>query len=164
MKHVLGTEIIWQENSVILGQPKNSIHLGQKYNVLELVKRDVRIPMSKDDMDKLEMSEESSGDTPYRNLLGELGSVAMCTSPDIILCVRRMASYARKHADSHYLVLLQIVKYLQLTMDYGSILSRPSGRGSPFSLPMQISSWWDASHGSTIASTRKHPPLALSLS
>ena len=59
-----------------------------------------------------------------------------------------MVSCAGKHDDSHYLILLQIAKYLQLTMDYGIILSRPSGRGYPFSLPMQISSWCDASHGS----------------
>ena len=97
---------------------------------MELVKRDVRIPMSKDDMDRLEMHEESSGDAPYRNLLGELGWVAMCTRPDIILCVRLMASYAGKQYDSHYLILLQIAKYLQLTMDYGIILSRPSWRGA----------------------------------
>ena len=73
---LLGTEVIWQDGSAILRQTKNIIHLVQEYKVLELVKGDVRIPLSKADMDALEMPEESSGDAPYRNLLGELGWVA----------------------------------------------------------------------------------------
>jgi hypothetical protein len=148
MKQVLGTEIIWQGESAILRQTKNIIHLVKEYKVLELVKGDVRIPLSKADMDGLLMPEGCSGDVPYRNLLGELGWIAMCTRPDIIFHVRLMASYASKHDESHYGMLLQIAKYLQITMSYGVILSKPGGRGPPFSLPMQISSWCDASHGS----------------
>ena len=99
------------------------------------------MPISKEKMDSLEMPKETTGVTPYRNLLGELGWVAMCSRPDVILCVRLMASYAGKHNESHYMILLCIAKYLHQTMEYGPLLKRPAGRGQAFSKPMQITCW-----------------------
>ena len=63
------------------------------------------------------MPTASPGDASYINLLGEVGWVAMCTRPNIIVYVRLVASYAGKHDDTHYLMLLRISKYLQQTTE-----------------------------------------------
>jgi len=53
MYQVLDTKNIWQENCAILRQTKNIIHLVREYTVLELMNRDVKIPLANEDTDSM---------------------------------------------------------------------------------------------------------------
>ena len=96
IKQVLGTEVIWGPDWAVLRMTRNIIHVAKEYRVLELADKTSKVPLTKADIDSLEMPTEISGIAPYRYLLGELAWISS-TQQDFIFHIRMMASYAGKH-------------------------------------------------------------------
>ena len=93
IKQVLGTEVIWGPDWAVLRMTRNIIHVAKEYRVLELADKTSKVPLTKADIDSLEMPTEISGIAPYRYLLGELAWISS-TQQDFIFHIRMMASYA----------------------------------------------------------------------
>ena len=101
IKQVLGTEVIWGPDWAVLRMTRNIIHVAKEYRVLELADKTSKVPLTKADIDSLEMPTEISGIAPYRYLLGELAWISS-TQQDFIFHIIMMASYAGKHTNRHY--------------------------------------------------------------
>ena len=139
----LGTEVTYRSDSIVLTQQKNIKHMVEEYNVLALVPRNPKIPVSADQFSKVVKHDSPQANVPFRNAMGELLWTGH-TRPDIAYHVQRLASLCNGYDEYSFSLLLQIIKYLHCTIDKGVVLRRS---GMPLER-LTLFAYSDASHAS----------------
>ena len=127
----------------MLTQQKNIKHMVEEYNVLALVPRNPKIPVSADQFSKVVKHDSPQANVPFRNAMGELLWTGH-TRPDIAYHVQRLASLCNGYDEYSFSLLLQIIKYLHCTIDKGVVLRRS---GMPLER-LTLFAYSDASHAS----------------
>jgi hypothetical protein len=149
MTRCLGTEVTYFEDSVVLRQQKNIQHMIEEYNVLALVPRTPKIPVSADQLSKVVKHDSPQATVPFRNGLGELMWICH-TRPDVSYAVQRLASLCNGYDEYSWTLVLQVMKYLHSTIEQGVVLRR-SGKSLD---SLNLYAYSDASHASCPISGR----------
>ena len=65
--------------------------------------------------------EDKSSEMPYRELVGSLMYIMVCTRPDICNAVGDVSRFCENFANEHWMAALKILKYLKTTQDYSLV-------------------------------------------
>jgi hypothetical protein len=147
MKKVLGIEVEYGHDCILLRQQKNILHCMEEFMVDELVKRVPSTPLSSDKASMLlkhDEPQQAEMHLPYRNGMGQLGWITQ-TRPDLAAAARILATYSNGYDEDTYLALLGVFKYANATRNLGILIRKtevdPHG-------PFVIHAYADASHAS----------------
>lgn len=70
---------------------------------------------------KLEKSDQMSSKYPYRELIGCLIYLVICTRPDLAFAVSYFSQFQNNSNDEHYTYLKRVLRYIKATSDYGLV-------------------------------------------
>jgi hypothetical protein len=159
--HYNGMLITWlpNEKAVILSQSAHIQKLHDSFAHLADLKKFRSLPVLAElKLHKLGTSADKELspplDTekfPYRSLLGGLNYIACCTRPEIAFIVNQCSRYANAPRVSHWMVGIDILRYLIHTINWGICLGSGSRIGNVWfkHLP-EVCAFTDANHGTGI--------------
>ena len=67
--------------------------------------------------------QDKSSEMPYRELVGSLMYVMVCTRPDICNAVGDVSRFCEKFCNEHWIAALKILKYLNTTKNYSLVFN-----------------------------------------
>jgi hypothetical protein len=120
---------------VTFGDTKHDMYWNQHRYILETLTRfnlqdakPLSSPLSMDINTLEEAKGESPTDAPYRELLGCLMYISVCTRPDLSFSVSTLARYSEGATDKHWKALKGVARYLKGTLHFRLPLggNRPS--------------------------------------
>ncbi|KAK7576778.1 hypothetical protein V9T40_013064 [Parthenolecanium corni] len=121
----LGMSIEYDRNN-------NVMTISQKELILKIIKRfnltdanPIQTPMEKDL--HLLPSEENNVNLPYRELLGCLLYISICSRPDISFSVNYLSRFMNSFSDVHFNHLKRIIKYLKQTINLKLTYNKANG-------------------------------------
>jgi transposase InsO family protein len=159
--HYNGMLISWlpQERSVILSQSAHVQKLIDQFTHLADLKKLRTLPVLPElklhklgtSVDKETSPLLDTSKYPYRSLLGGLNYIACCTRPDISYIVNQLSRYANAPTVSHWEVAINVLRYLNNTINWGICLGSGSHIGNVwFKFLPDVCAFSDANHGTGI--------------
>ncbi len=142
----LGMEIQQRhsEGSITLSQSKYSREILRRFGMLDC--KTSPVPMEPG----LKLSKGptlSTSEYPYREVVGSLMYLMVCTRPDISFAVGRLSRYLNCHGPEHHAAAQQVLRYIKTTQHMG-ITYRKS------SLPLKLVGYSDSDWASDVESRR----------
>ncbi|GBN96234.1 Retrovirus-related Pol polyprotein from transposon TNT 1-94 [Araneus ventricosus] len=116
-KNCLGIEFNQTNSKITMSQSNYIKELLDRYNMLEC--NTVSTPMALGT--KLCTGTTSDDKLPYRELIGSLNYLAVCTRPDIAYSINKLSQYLTCYDKSHWLAAKRVLRYLKKTINYGLV-------------------------------------------
>lgn len=116
--HVLGMRIRRDDTKFSLDQATYICQLLEKFNMSDCAT--VNVPMGQEGI--TEDSPPLEEDVPYRELIGCLQWLSLCTRPDITFAVNRLAQHTNNPRKSHWLAAKRVLRYLKGTLNKSLVL------------------------------------------
>ncbi|GBO12995.1 Retrovirus-related Pol polyprotein from transposon TNT 1-94 [Araneus ventricosus] len=117
VKSFLGIEFNRTNNKITMSQSNYIKELLERYNMLEC--NTASTPMALGT--KLCTATTPDDKLPYRELIGSLNYLAVCTRPDIAYSISKLSQYLRGYDKSHWLAAKRVLRYLKKTINYGLV-------------------------------------------
>lgn len=131
---------------------------------------------------KLPKSEIKNENLHYRNLIGCLMYIAVCSRPDIAHAVSMLSQFNESHSEVHWKAAKRVLRYLKGTLNYGLVfqkgglevtayvdadwagcdIDRKSYTGFVFKLGKSLISWESKKQKTVALSTTEAEYMALS--
>mgnify|MGYP002143932091 CR=1 FL=1 len=119
----LGIRFEWRNDGVHMSQTAYAERVASRFHLDEA--RPTSVPMQKGFRPSSFNEEESTNEEiPYREAIGSLLYLALCTRPDISYAVCTMARYSNNHSCEHWTVVKNIIRYVQMTKGKGVLFSK----------------------------------------
>lgn len=168
VKHLLNMKVTQDANgSIALNQTTYIKKVLSKFGLEEA--KEVSTPM---EVNRTFKEAKDPLDLPYRELIGHLTYLSICTRPDIANAVSRLARFNSSHDQDHWKSAKRVLRYLKATANYSMIYSKSS-------LPMHgyVDSDWGQdpidrksysgyvfkfAHGAVSWESKRQPTVALS--
>ena len=102
---------------------KDMLHKYNKY----LIKATKSVPMMpevnlcKDMCAITDEQKEQMSQLPYREVVGKLFWLSLCTRSDIMYAITQCAKFCNDYGPTHWYALMYILSYLSGTIDYGLV-------------------------------------------
>lgn len=116
-------------HTIVTSNPVMIEQLLEKFNIPKHTKSKPH-PLSPStkfqDMPQLQNGDHAQNQWPYLELLGALMYLALSCRPDILLAVSKAAQYCKTYNETHFHALINILKYLKGTQNWGLRLGGPS--------------------------------------
>ena len=129
-KRYLGIEVERTENSFILHNQTLIDNLLTKagldrINAEEVPMHDIRL--SKADCPTNDQERAEMAKLPYRNLLGQISYIAMCSAPQLAYAYKELARFANNPGKAHWRALLACIGYIKKTRDTHKLVIASGG-------------------------------------
>lgn len=118
--HILGMRVNKSQNKVTLDQTGYIKRVLEKFNMTDC--KPAKTPLEKGI--KLPKGDNKSTNSHYRNLLGCLMYIAVCTRPDIAHAVSVLSQFNECHTEHHWKALKRVLRYLKGTVNYGLVFQK----------------------------------------
>lgn len=106
------------DNTIKISQPRMTTELIKKYGMDDAKPKSV--PMSPAiKLVKTEPNDEAATNFPYRELIGSLLYLSVCTRPDIAFAVGALARHMSKPSSEHWAAAKDVLRYLSSTERFG---------------------------------------------
>ncbi|GBN39235.1 Retrovirus-related Pol polyprotein from transposon TNT 1-94 [Araneus ventricosus] len=116
-KNCLGIEFNQTNSKIIMSQSNYIKELLDRFNMLEC--NTVSTPMALGT--KLCPATTPDDKLPYRELIGSLNYLAVCSRPDIAYSISKLSQYLTCYDKSHWLAAKRVLRYLKKTINYGLV-------------------------------------------
>lgn len=112
--HVLGMRITKSNEKITLDQSNYILKILERFNMSDC--KPVQTPMEKG----LKLSKAINSDCKYdyRNLIGCLMYLAVCSRPDIAYVISYLSQFNNCYSDIHYKAAKRVLRYLKGTYNY----------------------------------------------
>lgn len=149
-KTCLGIEFNNNENVITMSQKNYITKLLEKFNMSECNGVDTPMEIGL----KLTKAEKHDDTFPYRELIGSLNYLAVCTRPDISYSVSKLSQYLNCCDKVHWNAAKRVLKYLKKTINHGLIFN---GKG------MHITGFTDSDWGNDTEDRRSYSGFCFTL-
>jgi len=126
VKHCLGIEFSWKKNGIAMYQSAYIKEMLHRFGMTE--SKPVATPIEPGI--KLKRENQSRGndkeDRPYKQLVGALMYLAVCTRPDIAHAISYLSQFCACNDESHWKAAKRVLRYLKGTIDVGIVFTRTS--------------------------------------
>jgi transposase InsO family protein len=170
-RHYNGMKINWnrRENHVILSQPAHILKIVEKYGH----QYDFTIPRKLPMKPGLKLCKTGTSDHPnsplldtsvheYRGLVSSCAYVAGCVRPEIAYVVNQCSRHSNAPTEAHLEVILDCIRYLIHTKDWGICLGAGSTLGKVvWKFIPEAVAYADANHGTGIDDKRSVSGMVL---
>jgi hypothetical protein len=139
LSFALGISFKWSDDSLKMTQSAYIERIAKKYRLSEA--NPCNMPLQKGFRPQSSMCPKSEHDTkemngiPYREAIGSLLYVAICTRPDISYAVCSLARFCNNPGREHWAAVKQIIKYIYTTKNMGIVHAHSQDR-SPNGIPI----------------------------
>ncbi|GBL82432.1 Syntaxin-binding protein 5 [Araneus ventricosus] len=116
-KNCLGIEFNQTNSKITMSQSNYIKELLERCNMLEC--NTVSTPMALGT--KLCIATTPDDKLPYRELIGSLNYLPVCTRPDIAYSISKLSQYLTCYDKSHWLAAKKVLRYLKKTINYGLV-------------------------------------------
>jgi hypothetical protein len=110
----------WQNGTISLNQHHYIDDILQRFGMTDA--KPLGAPIDKGRLDALNASNSESTpvgeSTPYRELVGMLLYLALCTRPDLAYAIGEMSRYVNQPNEHHWRILKDVLRYIKKTRDY----------------------------------------------
>lgn len=103
---------------------------------------------------KLEKAQACDESLPYRELIGSINYLAVCTRPDISYCVSKLSQYLTCYDQTHWVAAKRVLRYLKKTINYGLVFKGDE---------MSLHGFSDSDWGNNIDDRRSYSGFCFSL-
>jgi len=126
VKHCLGIEFSRKKNGIAMCQSAYIKEILHRFGMTE--SKPVATPIEPGI--KLKKDNQSHGDDkedrPYKQLVGALMYLAICTRPDIAHAISYLSQFCACNDESHWKAAKRVLRYLKGTVDVGIVFTRTS--------------------------------------
>lgn len=145
VNHFLGMRIVRDKSGKIsLSQDSYIKQLLARFNMTDC--NPVKVPgtdiLSKKDQPSTKEEKAEMAKKPYRQLIGALQYLAVCTRPDIVFSVNQCSRFLENPGEVHWQAGKKILKYLHGTTTEGIAFERDPSRDQP-----KVEAWSDSDWG-----------------
>lgn len=178
VNHILGMQIRRQNGMITIDQSSYIKNILERFKMENC--KPVKTPMETGL--KLDKIEGESGKYDYRNLIGCLMYVAVCTRPDIAHVVSVLSQFNNCYGEIHWKAAKRVLRYLKGTLDYcltfkksglkitsfvdadwaGNTIDRRSYTGYVFKIGSNVVSWESRKQRTVALSSTEAEYMALS--
>ena len=125
LESILGIRVTRDRSArtLCLSQEKYVDNLLRKFKLEDV--KPARTPLdpgcilSKSMCSKTEEEKRQASKRPYRELVGSLMYLMVCTRPDIAYAVSQLSRYCSNHGEAHWKALLHVIRYVKGTKGLG---------------------------------------------
>jgi hypothetical protein len=113
----LSLDMEWRSDVVVITQANYIRSLAEKYGVQQ--QHGTLLPMAPKAKLFSRTDQQPLTEKPYRELVGALIYISVCTRPDISYAVGKLATFFSNPTDGHYEAALKVLRYLNATSSLG---------------------------------------------
>ncbi|KAG6465891.1 hypothetical protein O3G_MSEX015473 [Manduca sexta] len=118
--NILGMKVIKSKNKVTLDQSGYILKVLEKFNMLDC--KPAKTPLEKGI--KFPKCDKKDERFCYRNLIGCLMYIAVCSRPDIAHAVSLLSQYNESFTETHWKAAKRVLRYLKGTLNYGLVFQK----------------------------------------
>ena len=123
-KEFLGLEIVRcrESRTLHLSQQSYTHKVLERFNLLTC--NPSLTPMDSSGVDNCKDSPAASSDTPYRQAIGSLMYLMICTKPDLAYCIGKLSQYCESPTVAHWNAVKRVLRYVKGTQTLGIMFGR----------------------------------------
>lgn len=119
VKYCLGIEFSRDENGIVMNQRGYINDILDRFGMLDSRTISTPLELGTKLRKNEKWCEEEAHRVPYRELVGALMYLAVCTRPDIAYVVSNLSQYNSCYDESHWIAAKRVLKYLKGTANVG---------------------------------------------